>query len=97
MTAWTVAHQAPLSKGFPRQEYWSGLPFPAPGDLPDPGIKPESPALAGGFFTCVTCEAHFSCLILHSAFKAMAECHDEGYSDLSLNFNSNSYCTVPAL
>ena len=94
---YTVAHQASLSMGFPRQEYWSGLPFPPPGDLPDPGIKPESPALAGGFFTCVTCEAHFSCLILHSAFKAMAECHDEGYSDLSLNFNSNSYCTVPAL
>ena len=40
---WTVAHQAPLSMGFSRQEYWSGLPFPSPGDLPDPGIKPESP------------------------------------------------------
>ena len=37
--------------GFPRQEYWSGLPFPSPGDLPIPGIKPASPALAGGFFT----------------------------------------------
>ena len=47
----TVAHQAPLSMGFPRQEYWSGLPFPPPGDLPHPGIKPVSPALAGGFFT----------------------------------------------
>ena len=44
-TLWTVAHQAPLSMGFPRQEYWSGLPFPAPGDLPDPGIEPRSPAL----------------------------------------------------
>ena len=42
---WTVAHQAPLSMGFPRQEYWSGLPFPSPGDPPDPGIKPRSPAL----------------------------------------------------
>ena len=42
---WTVAHQAPLSMGFPRQEYWSGLPFPSPGDLPNPGIKPGSPAL----------------------------------------------------
>ena len=42
---WTVAHQAPLSMGFSRQEYWSGLPFPSPGDLPDPGIKPRSPAL----------------------------------------------------
>ena len=54
VTPWTVAHQALLPMGFPRQEYWSELPFPSPGDLPDPGIKPESlasPALAGGFFT----------------------------------------------
>ena len=47
---WTVAHQAPLSMGFSRQEYWSGLPFPPPGDLPDPGIEPVSPELAGEFF-----------------------------------------------
>ena len=45
MTPWDVAHQAPLSVGFPQQEYWSGLPFPSPGDLPDPGIEPRSPAL----------------------------------------------------
>ena len=44
-TPWTVACQAPLSKGFSRQEYWSGLPFPSPGDLPNPGIEPGSPAL----------------------------------------------------
>ena len=44
-TPWSVAHQAPQSMGFSRQEYWSGLPFPSPGDLPDPGIKPRSPAL----------------------------------------------------
>ena len=43
VTLWTVAHQAPLSTGFPGQEYWSGLPCPPPGDLPDPGIKPSSP------------------------------------------------------
>ena len=43
-TLWTVAHQAPLSIGFSRQEYWNGLPCPPPGDLPDPGIKPESSA-----------------------------------------------------
>ena len=52
-TSWTLAHQAPLSIGFPRQEYCSGVPFPPPGDLPNPGIKPASPvdpALAGGFF-----------------------------------------------
>ena len=41
---WTVAHWTPLSMGFPRQEYWSGLPFPSPGDLPDPGIEPTAPA-----------------------------------------------------
>ena len=51
VTPWTVACQAPLSMGFPRQEYQSGLPFPSPRDLPDPGIKPTSPALADGFFT----------------------------------------------
>ena len=45
VTPWTVAHQAPLSMGLSRQEYWSGLPFPSPGDLPEPGIKPWSPAL----------------------------------------------------
>ena len=50
-TLWTVAAQVPLSMGFSREEYWSGLPFPSPGDLPDPGIEPGSPALAGGFFT----------------------------------------------
>ena len=51
VTPWTVAHQDPLSVGFSVQEHWSGLPFPFPGDLPDPGIKPTSPTLAGGFFT----------------------------------------------
>ena len=44
-TPWTVAHQAPLSMGFSRQEYWNGLPFPSPANLPDPGIEPRSPAL----------------------------------------------------
>ena len=54
---WTVVYQAPLSMGFSRQEYWGGLLFPNPGDLPDPGIKPMSPvspALAGGVFTTST-------------------------------------------
>ena len=51
MTPWTVAHQSTLSMRLPRQEYWSGLPFLSPGDLPNPGIEPEPPALAGGFFT----------------------------------------------
>ena len=50
-TPWTVAHQAPLSMGFPRQEYWTGLSFPSTGDLTDPGTEPAPPALAGRFFT----------------------------------------------
>ena len=50
-TLWIVARQAPLSMEFSRQEYWSGLSFPSPGDLPDPGIKPASPAWAGRFYT----------------------------------------------
>ena len=50
-TPWTIACQAPLSMEFSRQESWSGLPFPPPGDLPDLGIELVSPALAGGFFT----------------------------------------------
>ena len=57
VTPWTVAHQAPLSMGFSRQEYWSGLPCPPPGELPNPGIELlslMSPALAGGFLTTST-------------------------------------------
>ena len=50
-TPWTVAYQAPLSMGFSRQEYWSGLPLPPSGNLPEPGMEPASPALAGGLFT----------------------------------------------
>ena len=50
-TPWTIAYQAPLSMGFHRQEYWSGLLFPSPGDLPNTGTELPSPALAGGFFT----------------------------------------------
>ena len=60
-TLWAVDCQSPLSMGFSRQEYWSGLPCPPPGDHPDPGIESASPALAGGFFTTsTTWEAHLS-------------------------------------
>ena len=62
MTPWTEVCQASLSMGFLREAYWSGLPFPSIGTLPNSGIEPASPALAGGFFTteprgksCVTC------------------------------------------
>ena len=57
-TPWTVACPAPLSMGFSRQEYWSGLPFPPPGDLPHPGIESASPALADGFFTTKPARKH---------------------------------------
>ena len=50
-TPWTVAHQAPQSVGFSRQEYWNRLPFPSPGDLPNPGIEPRSPALQADTLT----------------------------------------------
>ena len=50
-TPWTIALKAPLSMGISRQEYWSGLPFLSPGDLPNPGVKPTPPVLTGGFFT----------------------------------------------
>ena len=63
-TLWSVACQALMSVGFPRQEYWGGLPFLSPGDLPDPGIELVSLALAGGFFTtCTAWEA--LCFLSH--------------------------------
>ena len=70
MIPWAAAHQAPLCVGFPRQEYWSGLPFPTPGDLPNPGIEPTSLTLAGRFFTieppgkpmCVWCMQVCGCV-----------------------------------
>ena len=58
-TPWTVAHQDPPTMGFPRQEYWSGLPFPSPGGLPSPGIEPRSPALQADAFPSEPPEAWF--------------------------------------
>ena len=49
--------------GFPGQEYWSGLPFPSPGDLPNPGIEPKSPALAGSFFTTEALQEDYTCTV----------------------------------
>ena len=62
MTLWTVAHQAPLSMGFLKQEYWSGLSFPSPEDLLNPGMEPTFPALTDGFFTTEPPTLNYSCL-----------------------------------
>ena len=76
VTLWTVAHQAPLSMGFSRQEYWSGFPCSPPGDLPYPGVKPDSltsPALAGRFFTTSAAretEPCMDCILLQ-----LVSCH----------------------
>ena len=71
LTQWTVARHAPPSMGFSRQEYWSRLPFPTPGDLPDPGIKPTyltSPELAGRFFTTVLPNRFISAIFIDSIY-----------------------------
>ena len=62
-TPWTVAHQGPLSMGFPRQEYWNGLPFPSPEDFPNPGIEPASPSLV-----CMHAKSHRQ-ILCHGATK----------------------------
>ena len=62
VTSWTVACQVPLSMGFSRQEYWSGLPFPSPGDFPDPGIEPRSPALQADSLPTLSYEGNLPCL-----------------------------------
>ena len=64
VTPWTVAYQAPLFMGFSRQENWSGLPFPSPGDLPDPGIKPGSPVLRAGTLPSQDSASHKKVLLM---------------------------------
>ena len=76
-TPWTTAHQVPLSMEFSRQEYWSGLPFPTPGNLPHPGTKPTSlasPVLAGRFFTTGTTWDVSMLLLLLSRFSHVRLC-----------------------
>ena len=68
-TPWTVAHQAPLSLGFSRQEYWSRLPFSSPGDLPNLGVGPRSPTLAGKFFTFWTTREALICTLRYSIIR----------------------------
>ena len=76
-TLWTIAHEAVLSMGFFKQEYWSGVPFPPPGDLPNPGIEPVfmSPTLAGGFFTTsASWEAHKFCAVPIYIYMCVCVC-----------------------
>ena len=89
-TLWTVAHQAPLPMGFSRQESWSELPCPPPGDLPHPGMEPESlvsPALAGRFFTAET------------PGKAISDAHISDYNEsvglLSSGFFGHTMFQLP--
>ena len=83
VTSWTIPHQSPLSTGFCRQEYLSGLPFPSPGDLPVPGIEPvsfASPALAGGIF--------YTYLALHQWFPTRGDPAPKGHLMMSGNICS---------
>ena len=97
-----VAHQTPLSMGFPRQEYWSGLPFPPPGDLPHPGIKPESPALPslpGRFFTMSHLESPPprpcpECLLAY--YCRLAGARYQGSIQLKLPVAAQARCGWPA-
>ena len=90
-TPWTVAYQAPLSMGFSRQKYWSGLPFPPSGDLPDPGIEPTSPAS--------TIENNICCgLVMYGLYFAevcpLYACFLESfYHKWVLNFVKSFFCT----
>ena len=77
-TPWAVADQPPLSMGFPRQEYWSGLPFPSPGDLPDPRIKPKSPALQAESLPLSHLGSHKSYFYQFKNRKGQFSCDKEG-------------------
>ena len=79
MIPWSVILQCPLSLGFPRQEYWRGLPFPSPGDLPDPGVKPTSLALAGGLFTTEPPGKLLSMMPKHYTLEKKFESEDKGH------------------
>ena len=72
VTRWTVAHQAPLPMGFSRQEYWSGLPSPSPGDLTKPGIEPRSPALQADSLTSEPPGKPFLILLLHKGVDVIS-------------------------
>ena len=98
-TPWTVAHQAPLSIGFSRQEYWSGLPCPSPDDLPTPGIESASlmsPASAGGLFTSSTtqeaCILRAEKMVLLALLSRLLQVYS--HSNCVINW---SFCPIPQL
>ena len=92
---WTVTHHAPLSMGFSRQEYWSGLPCCPPGDTPDPGIQAVplmSPALAGGFFTTsATWEALLWSSNSFNVFQKFLRCKNELYLSIYTYIHTHTY------
>ena len=93
-TLWTVAHQAPLSIGFPRQGYWTGLSFPSTGDLADPGTKPASPALAGRFFTTEPpgkpkCRVHHTKCWAKSITSWNQDCQEKYQLQICIWYHSN--------
>ena len=92
VTPWTVPHQAPLSMGFSRQQYWSGLPFPSPGGLPDPGIKPVSPTLTGKYFSAEPPGKLEFKFITRFSYDSLPLSHweaQESYENLVINLNSS--------
>ena len=89
--SWTVAHKPPLSMEFFRQEYWSGLPFPSPGDLPNPGIKPRSPALQTD---SLPSELPGKPWVL---WDVDSKCQGEGYMHLNIHFSGYNLSTKEKL
>ena len=93
-TPWTVAYQAPPSMGFPRQECWSGLPFPSPGDLPNPGIKPGSPALQADALPSEPPGKVYVCMYMYIHTHINTHTMDD-YSAIKLKFAI--CCTIDGL
>ena len=99
VTPWTITHEVPLSLEFLRQEYWNGLPFPAPGSLPDPGIEPGSPVLAGGFFTTeppakpeAKARGRQVCSSVGNRFCTTSHLHFEVISEWASSFMRGVFC-----